>query len=85
MNDNFNAFQDLTFTSCYLEEANCSLQLQELIKKIETSSNQNADWMQDLLKRTKLLYGSSKEGRKLLYEEWKNYTLKELGLSKWAK
>lgn len=85
LNNNFNTFQDLALTSCYLDDLNCLVQLQELINRIESSSNQNTDWMQELLKRTKLLLSISKEERKLLYEEWRNYTLKELGLSKWSK
>jgi hypothetical protein len=83
-NNSFEKFQDLVFTSCYLDNSECSSMLNELIKIIETSDNVDAEWMKELLKNSKQLYYSNNVQRKLLFAEWRNFTLNELGLHKWA-
>jgi hypothetical protein len=79
---NFNIHQDLVFTSCYLNQPDCNMDLLNLIHLIEKSDSKNLDWMQELLTRAKKLLQIDKEQRSVVFSNWRLETINEIGINK---
>ena len=79
----FNVRSDIAFTACFLELEHCESCLADIVKEL-LIENRKTKWLDDLIKRVELLLSKNREGKRILFQEWKTYSIKELGLAKWC-
>jgi hypothetical protein len=76
----------MTYTSCFIRDANCEKDIEETLLLWNKSDRKELPWMQAIKEnlirlRTACANGTQKD----LFQEWQNYTIKNLHLEKFYK